>query len=85
MNVIEQALDDLLKASRIEQICGTQQFTEKRQAFLNLVAVQPSHSLVQLAQRVASLNVPAGEIGAGMLAQLVQQANSALAEHDSVN
>lgn len=36
--------------------------------------------LVKLAQRVAGLNVSAEEIGAGTLAQLVQQANSALAE-----
>lgn len=40
-----------------------------------------SDALVQLAKRVAGLNESAGEIGAGKLAQLVQQANSALVEH----
>lgn len=43
-------------------------------------AAQPPNSLVQLAERIAGLNAAAGEIGAGMLAQLVQQANIALAE-----
>lgn len=43
-------------------------------------AVQPPNGLVELAQRVAGLNAGAGEIGAGMLAQLVQQANTALSE-----
>ena len=43
-------------------------------------AEQPPIALIQLAERVAGLNACAGEIGAGMLAQLVQQANTALSE-----
>ena len=45
-----------------------------------IAATQSPDGLVQLAERVAGLNASAGEIGAGMLAQLVQQANTVLAE-----
>lgn len=78
--MIEEALDDLLRAAQIEQICGSQQLAEKRLAFLTLVTGQASSGLIRLAERVAALNASAGEIGAGMLAQLVQQATDALAD-----
>ncbi len=53
------------------------------EAALNWINAQAE--LVQLAERVAGLQASAGEIGAGMLAQLVQQANAALAQRRLAN
>ncbi len=43
-----------------------------------LPIVNGKHVLIDLAERVANLNKDCGEIGAGMLHQLVDQANYAL-------
>lgn len=56
-NLIELALDDLLKAASVEPICGPQQLADKRRAFLGLIQTSAVSPAVTAALRAAEASL----------------------------